>query len=218
MEPILEQLFQSPKLILYSHYIQEFISEEQKKRREFYEQITEQQKAEFILGEIIIHSPVRIEHNISGKLLLILLNTHVKIYNLGFVGHEKMMICLTRNDYEPDICFWSRKKSEKFKAGQTQFPSPDFIAEILSPATEERDRGIKWEDYAAHGVKEYWIIDTDTKTVEQYILKKSSYDLNAKTDSGMIKSQAVKGFDISVTALFDEDENLSLLREILKAP
>jgi len=49
-------------------------------------------------------------------------------------------------------------------------------------------------------------------------LKKGCYNLRAKTDSGMIKSQAVRGFNIPVTALFDEDENLSLLREILKAP
>ena len=40
-----------------------------------------------------------------------------------------------------------------------KYPAPDFIAEILSPSTDERDRGIKFEDYAAHGVGEYWLLD-----------------------------------------------------------
>jgi len=56
----------------YAHLL--FIREQQK-REQFYEQNTEQKKAEFINGEIIVHSPVKIEHTIVGKLLLRLLDT-----------------------------------------------------------------------------------------------------------------------------------------------
>ncbi len=215
MEPILEQILQSPKLVLYSQHIQDVISEEQQRRRQFYEDITDE-KAEFINGEVIIHSPVRIEHNIAGKLLLRFLDIYVQINRLGFVGHEKMMITLTRNDYEPDICFWTRKKSDKFKPRQTLFPAPDFIAEILSPSTEQRDRNIKWEDYAAHGVSEYWIIDTEARSVEQHVLKKDGYHLHAKKDSGILKFKAVRRCEIPVRALFDEDENLAALKLIVE--
>ncbi|MEY4539280.1 MAG: hypothetical protein RLZZ306_1037, partial [Bacteroidota bacterium] len=31
------------------------------------------------------------------------------IHQLGFVGIEKIMITLTRNDYEPDICFFKKE-------------------------------------------------------------------------------------------------------------
>jgi Uma2 family endonuclease len=137
------------------------------------------------------------------------------LHQLGYVGHEKMMISLSRNDYEPDICFWSRKKSSKFKPRQTQFPAPDFIAEVLSPSTEDNDRTIKFEDYAAHGVKEYWIIDPAFRIVEQYFLDDDQYRLHIKADSGILKSKAVKGFIIPLAALFDEAENLAALRTIL---
>jgi len=30
--------------------------------------------------------------------------------NLGFIGHEKILIALTRNDYEPDICYFGASK------------------------------------------------------------------------------------------------------------
>ncbi|MGE0087120.1 MAG: Uma2 family endonuclease [Desulfococcaceae bacterium] len=216
MDLIKEQLHRSPKLGLYYRDIRTVLHEERKKRRQFYEDVREDQKSEFINGEVIVHSPVRIEHNITGKFLLELLDMHVRLKGLGFAGYEKMMISLTRNDYEPDVCFWSRAKSKKFKPKQTQFPAPDFIAEVLSPATEDNDRTVKFEDYAAHGVKEYWIIDPASRVVEQYFLDKHEYLLHFKADSGILKSNAVKGFAIPVAALFDEAENLAALRLILR--
>ena len=216
MELITEQLHRSPKLGLYYRDIRTTLSEERKKRRQFYDEVREDQKAEFINGEVIVHSPVRIEHNITGKLLLRFMDIYVQIRSLGFVGYEKMMISLTRNDYEPDVCFWSKKKSVKFKPGQMKFPAPDFIAEVLSPSTENNDRTIKFEDYAAHGVKEYWIIDPAYQVVEQYFLDAGQYRLHVKADSGILKSRAVKGFVIPVAALFDEKENLAALKGILQ--
>jgi len=216
MELITEQLHRSPKLGLYYRDIQTTLSEERKKRRQFYEDVREDQKAEFINGTVIVHSPVRIEHEFASSSLNVLLRTYAMLHQLGYVGHEKMMISLTRNDYEPDVCFWSKKKSSKFKPGQTQFPAPYFIAEVLSPSTENNDRTIKFEDYAAHGVKEYWIIDPAYQVVEQYFLDAGQYRLHVKADSGILKSRAVKGFVIPVAALFDEKENLAALRAILK--
>ncbi len=216
MDIITEQLHRSPKLGLYYRDIRTVLYEERKKRKQFYEDVREDEKAEFINGEVIVHSPVRIEHNITGKFLLKLMDTHVQIRELGFVGYEKMMISLTRNDYEPDVCFWSKAKSKKFRPKQTQFPAPDFIAEVLSPSTEDNDRTVRFEDYAAHGVKEYWIIDPASRAVEQYFLDKDEYVLHMKADSGTLKSRAVNGFAVPVAALFDETENLSALRLILK--
>ena len=36
------------------------------------------------------------------------------------------MITLTRNDYEPDICFFKKEKSDDFVENQTLFPAPDY--------------------------------------------------------------------------------------------
>ena len=40
---------------------------EAKKRRYFYDVVTEQQKAEFINGEIIVHSPVKLRHAVASE-------------------------------------------------------------------------------------------------------------------------------------------------------
>jgi Uma2 family endonuclease len=71
------------------------------------------------------------------------------------------------------------------------------------------------EDYAAHGVREYWIIDPDAELVEQYLLEGDAYVLRLKMNSGVLTSQVVEGFATPVRAIFDERENLAVLRKLL---
>ena len=58
-----------------------------------------------------------------------------------------------------------------------QFPPPDLVVEVLSESTEKRDRGVKFEDFAAHGVGEYWMIDADKETLEQYLPGADGFEL-----------------------------------------
>jgi Uma2 family endonuclease len=215
MQTLVEQLIQSPKFPLYLKQFQEIFAREQQKREEFYQAITEADKAEFINGEVVFQSPVKLQHDVASGALFSLIRTFVAIHDLGYVGHEKIMISLTRNDYEPDICFFSKTKSEQFLPEQTHFPAPDFIAEVLSDSTEAKDRVTKFEDYAAHGVGEYWLIDPSREFVEQYILLGESYELLIKSNSGSLKSAVITGFEIPIRAIFDEKENLKALQEIM---
>jgi Uma2 family endonuclease len=68
------------------------------------------------------------------------------------------------------VCFFDNAKASTFQPEQMIHPAPDFVVEILSTSTEARDRGIKFEDYAAHGVREYWLVDPEGETLEQYLL------------------------------------------------
>jgi Uma2 family endonuclease len=188
---------------------------EAKKRRYFYGIITEQQKAEFINGEIVVHSPIKLRHSIASENLFTLLMMYVRKHNLGTVFHEKILIVLTRNDYEPDICFFGPEKARSFAPDQSKFPAPDLIVEVLSESTEEADRGIKFEDYAAHGVGEYWIVDPVAETIEQYLLHEGAYRLAVKVKAATIASVAVAGFEIPVRAVFDAAEQLAALQAIL---
>ena len=201
-EAAAQQLIRSPKLPLYVQRFQSLLRAEQDRREQFYEQISEQQKAEFINGEIVIHSPAKLRHIIASKNLFALLDAFVRQNDLGFVGHEKMLITLTRNDYEPDICYFTSAKAQAFTLDQMKFPAPDLVVEVLSPSTEDIDRGIKFEDYAAHGVTEYWMVDPRQEFVEQYVLDNDQYDLLAKVRIGTVQSVVVAGFEVSVRAIF----------------
>jgi Uma2 family endonuclease len=212
---LLDKLLHSPRLPIYVQEFQAVLADEARKRQNFYAQITEQDKAEFINGEIIFHSPVKLRHNIVSKRLLVLLDTHVSLHGLGLVGYEKIMVSLTRNDYEPDICFFDKIKAETFKPDQMRFPAPDFIVEVLSDSTASTDREVKFDDYAAHGITEYWLIDPVAETVEQYTLQDQAYELVIKAQTGQIISCAISHFEIPIRAIFDESVNRTTLLQLL---
>jgi Uma2 family endonuclease len=213
MVEVLEQLKQSPHLPFYVNELQAILKEEKEKRQSFYHLISEDDKAEFINGEIIMHSPVTLAHSDASDLINRAMGIWAADHNLGIVRHEKMMIECTRNSYEPDICFWRKERASKFKPDQKLFPPPDLIVEISSKSTEATDRGDKFEDYQAHGVKEYWIVDPRHKTIEQYLLKRNKYVLEGKVSKpNAIHSQQLKGMIFPAEAAFSENANLKLIR------
>lgn len=215
METLLEQILRSPKLEIYFETIRDRLRDEQEARHRFYERITNDDKAEFINGEVVMQSPVTFRHDDVSILLHNLISNYVRSRSLGFVGHEKMLISLSRNDNEPDICFWRKEISDQFKPKQLQFPAPDFVAEVISQSTEATDRGVKFEDYAAHGVREYWIVDPDREFVEQHFLRDEHSELHVKTDTGTIASMVLDGLAIPVRGMFDDAENAAALRRLL---
>ncbi|MEK7256303.1 MAG: Uma2 family endonuclease [Bacteroidota bacterium] len=212
-----DKLLRQPAAPLILQKVQARLDEEMQKREEFYNIITEDDKAEFINGEIVYQSPVVKEHNDATGLLYLLLRTFVNVAKEGFVGIEKILTKFTRNDYEPDVCYFNPAKARHFKKKQMIFPFPDLAVEVLSESKESlrRDKKIKYDDYEMHGVPEYWMVDPDEKTVEQYVLENGKYRLVLKASEGTIRSVAVEGFVIPIQAIFDEEANLAALRNIL---
>ncbi len=215
MTIMVEQTLKMPDAVLFVRKVQSALEAEQAKRRHFYEIVEENRKLEFINGETIFHSPVKLQHNDATVLLGMLVKAFVNKNNLGFVGIEKIMISLTRNDYEPDICFFGLDKAKDFKRKQMQFPAPDFVVEVLSDSTAKFDRETKFQDYAAHGVREYWIVDAERETVEQYSLNDEKYELLLKAKDGNVESVVLPDFSIPIRAVFDESINLQTLTKLL---
>jgi Uma2 family endonuclease len=215
MSVSLQQIMEMPNAAILAERLHRALEEEQEKRKHFYEIIDESKKMEFINGEVYFQSPAKLRHTSAVGLLHNLLKSYSIKEDLGFVGGEKMLISLTRNDYEPDICFFEESKSRDFTPTQMQFPAPDFVAEVLSPSTESHDRETKFQDYAAHGIGEYWIIDPESEIIEQYLLKDDEYDLFLKTKDGTIESVVVTGFTIPVRAVFDEKVNIEELKKLI---
>lgn len=210
-----ETILEMPNAVLLVDKVKSKLADERKKRKHFYEIVEENKKMEFINGEIIFHSSVKLQHNDATFLLGMLLKAFVAKHKLGFVGVEKIMVSLTRNDYEPDICFFGDAKAKNFKRRQTQFPAPDFVVEVLSDSTAKNDRETKFQDYAAHEVGEYWIVDAEKQTIEQYFLQNEQYELMLKAKDGSIESAVLPKFVIPIRAIFDETENLKALANII---
>jgi Uma2 family endonuclease len=195
------------------------LKDEFSKRMGFREWLDEDKKAEFINGQIIMHSPVKKQHWEASENLAFLIGLYTRLHDLGQIAVEKALIALTRNDYEPDICYFSKEKAAQFEPNQMLFPAPDFVVEILSKSTAKIDKTIKLYDYGFHGVKEYWIVDPIKQSVDQYVLFKDGNEFLPATTFryGMdISSTVIKDFEIPVAAIFDKKINQETLAELMK--
>lgn len=214
-DSLLEPLLRSPSLPEHVEALNRVLAIEHQRRRKFYDEITEEKKWEFINGQVIMHSPATNRHNRIVSRLSSLLTPWVVQNELGQVTVEKTLCQFPRNDYEPDIVFFGTAKSAFIQPKTLLHPIPDLIVEVLSESTESVDRGVKLADYEAHGVAEYWIIDPDSETVEQYHLVNGAYSRKDHHTSDRIASNAIAGFEIATRAVFDDAMNLAELRRLL---
>lgn len=71
----------------------------------------------------------------------------------------------TGEGVQPDLVFVSTERrgivAEDWLRG-----APDLVVEILSPSTEDRDRGVKHNLYRRQGVGEYWMVDAHDEAVD----------------------------------------------------
>src|SRR3954468_22884378 len=95
-QPILEQLKRSPRLRLYVDELEETLRRETEARQRFYDSLTEDSRAEFINGEVVVQSPAKHSHNSTVRRIGKALDTFVQARALGIVGNEKYLIRLTR--------------------------------------------------------------------------------------------------------------------------
>ena len=115
------------------------------------------------------------KHQVIAKNLLLALHQYVTENDLGTVEIAPLDIVLSEEDVvQPDLLFISKERSfiitKRHIVG-----APDLAVEIISEGTDYHDRRIKRKLYAKHGVKEFWLVDPDNKTIEVLSLGKSGY-------------------------------------------
>ena len=82
--------------------------------------------------------------------------------------------------------------------------APDMVVEILSPSTERHDRLVKFQTYQKAGVREYWIIDPDTGTVQVNILENGKYVITMYGDTGVAPVYILEGCTVNLREVFEE--------------
>ncbi|MCF6205200.1 MAG: Uma2 family endonuclease [Methylococcaceae bacterium] len=84
----------------------------------------------------------------------------------------------------PDLAGWRKKRMPKLPDTAWFEMAPDWICEILSPATTKIDRNEKMPIYASLKVQYLWLIDPLLQTLEVYRLQEGHWLLedNLKDD------------------------------------
>lgn len=213
-DEIAEKLYRLPDAHERVEELKDRLAAERQRRLEFYDWLDGDKKAEFIDGEIVLHSPVVKRHLDATKWILMLVNTFVEVHEIGWVASEKLLVRLQRNDFEPEVVFFNADKEADFTDGQLLFPAPDLAVEVLSPGTEDNDRTTKYRDYAANGVREYWIVDARRQSIERHVLRDdATYELveHLTEASSPLRCSVIPNFEFPLMAAFDRRTNIKAI-------
>ncbi len=88
-----------------------------------------------------------------------------------FVRNEEILV--------PDLAGWRRERMPQLPEDQRFEVVPDWVCEILSPATASKDREIKLPIYAHYGVGYAWLIDPEAGSLEAYHWADGSWNIIA---------------------------------------
>ncbi|MFY9553531.1 MAG: Uma2 family endonuclease [Blastocatellia bacterium] len=81
----------------------------------------------------------------------------------GSVYHPREAIYIESTNVEPDMMYVSNELASRMGRRRT---SADIVFEYLSRSTAVYDRTTKADTYLALGVKELWLVDPTTRTIE----------------------------------------------------
>jgi Uma2 family endonuclease len=90
----------------------------------------------------------------------------------------------------PDLAGWRRDRLPKVPAVAYLTIAPDWVCEVLSPATETLDRGKKLRIYAREGVSHTWFVSPMLRTLEVWSLASRKFT-RVESHEGSVNIRAV---------------------------
>lgn len=174
---------------------------------EFQDWYTEGRRGEWVDGEVIPFVAPKTIHLRLSTFLASLISMYARDHQLGEVLQTPEMRLRDGRSYrEPDLAFVSTANSGRITADGIDGPS-DFVVELISDDSVRRDRKEKFDEYAAAGVREYWVIDPRPlrKTLVAYSLTDEGYyDPIAPDGTGRVASVVIPGLWIDPAWLWEK--------------
>jgi Uma2 family endonuclease len=157
--------------------------------------VHEDDKADLIGGVIFMASPENLEHYRIKMWLMRLLEDYLTLRAiLGEVFGIKIAFRLdAKNAPEPDIAYVSGERLHLMKYSYVDGP-PDWVAEIASPDSIDRDYNQKLLQYERFGVGEYLIIDPLNERLTCYRLGRNGKYKLVRARKGTYASKVIPGF------------------------
>lgn len=170
--------------------------------------------AEWVNGAVIEFMPASDTHQGLLNFLNHLINLYVKLTGMGIVRLAPYAMRVSpRSVREPDLLFLATenaaRRTEKLLTGPA-----DLVVEIVSNDSVRRDRDEKYHEYAAAGVREYWVIDPrDGRRRADFfrLVAEGRYELFATEDDTRVESSVLAGFWLNPAWLWEAEERDPLM-------
>lgn len=170
---------------------------------EDYRKLPEGAPYQLIGGELVLTPAPGTYHQIVSSKLEFQMMGFILERKLGIVLDAPIDVYLEETEtYQPDIIFIAQERMEIIEPARVN-GAPDLVVEILSPTTAYYDLRKKYKIYEKSGVKEYWIVDPEEKSVQVFLLKEGKFVLDQDVAvQGAVSSRLLGGFTVSLESIF----------------
>jgi Uma2 family endonuclease len=108
----------------------------------------------------------------------------------------------------PDLAGWRRERMTDARGGSDAPPYydvvPDWVCEILSPATEATDRGKKMRIYRREAVGHVWLLNPITRTLEVYRLEAGRWILvDTFEGDALVRAEPFDAIELPLAVLWE---------------
>jgi Uma2 family endonuclease len=160
---------------------------------------------EIIEGVLYVTAAPNFDHQYTVGEIFAALRTYVRERQLGIVISAPFEIHLPDigQPVQPDVLFVAAERAPR--PGAEGFTgAPDLIVEVLSQSTARTDRLVKFGAYERAGVREYWLVDPRTHSIEVYFLsEEGTYEMVGQYTSGeTVASSVLSDLALPVDDLF----------------
>ena len=163
--------------------------------------LPEGQRAELIDGQIFYMAPPSRKHQRLTIELSTLINNYIKSNNgsceVDVAPFAVFLNADDKNYVEPDISVICdrNKLNDKGCMG-----APDWIIEVVSPASRCMDYATKLFKYRTAGVREYWIVDAEKNRITAYTFG-SEENMNEYSFTDDVPVFIYPGFSVDLSKL-----------------
>ena len=168
---------------------------------EDYYMIPDEFRVELIDGVIYdMSAPTTIHQFLVGE-IYVLFHDYVKKNKGGCIPYVSPVDVELESEkdtiVQPDVMILCKDRMDRLKRGRI-YGGPDLVVEVLSPSTKRKDCIEKLHNYEKGGVREYWVVDPDDKTIIVYDfsaeVSPTIYGFRDKIPVGIYKGDLVIDF------------------------
>lgn len=160
---------------------------------------------ELIEGELFVSCAPGLPHQLVLHNLQLELGNYLRQNPIGVLAPGPGAVFSNYDAVIPDLVFVSNERWDSIVENDRFVAAPDLVIEIVSPGSENRARDLKAKRrlYGKYGVQEYWIVDSENRSVLVFRLQGRILEqvLSLRPDD-KLTSPLLPGLIVKLTEVF----------------
>ena len=161
---------------------------------------------ELIEGELFVSCAPGLPHQLVLQKLQLRIGNYLEADPIGILAPGPGAVFSNYDAVIPDLVFVTNERWDSIVGNQRFVAAPDLVIEIVSPGSENRARDLKAKRrlYGKYGVKEYWVVDNENRSVLIFRLNGEELEeVSILRNEDQFSSPLLPGLELKLSDIFN---------------